>query len=1468
MKKRIADQKRKLEEAAAAAAAAPPSSALGTASTQPGLLNSIQQLKPPPPTSAAATASLSSQLKLPPQQPQHQSTTVPNSDAPLDQDSKPAAKSLPAIKVPPSLTETYQKILDDILGTSSQSLGLTIAEKTPPPAAAPSSPSSPAAPDSNERAEEAKVPKKSLKKPPPPTSRKDLVLTVEANALVSSGQEGDADEAVLDMYSYHRGREGLEARSALTGELLCDVPYTDTNYKSDAPKTKVSIQIEFPLEDDDKEQGEHGSGGGKGYSAPVKFKETVIWDMADPNTVTPQEFAMKTAQDFGLSFGQAMDMAFSIQQQLDSYTLHNCKSHTPALLKDVHGNERSLADFPSQFANRYGDLLEPESHGFQITKKLLQHKVQRGPLPPNRLSTTEGSKASSTNSVGETSSRRHRHSEQGEKSKSTADRPVKVPELRIPQKYFDEVIRRLKVVSALDIQKRRSGEGPAGLLKMFQKHQCHACHKPADVVYSFACGVKSHTSCTFHCDQRFPDADYRAEQPTSPYCPICCLICTCARCKRKLEALALDFQIQHKKQGDIPLAEVHYRDILALANEKSSQLVKALERAKSGKSAKVEKSDSGKKSKAAATKPTVTKSAPRKRFLVPKAPLNDFPREVIGARDFEPGTEEDYMRVYTADGAFPSDDIPSFPVKQGSSSNVLGDGSHPSDSAEVLEDGNVDFCQTCLKAGNIICCDFCPRAFHKECIPKDEDDDDESATKWKCHTCKTEDKVLEEDLVTVEKSVDLITAAFLKANVQDETMESGLKVLSLVHAMLGRLIEYDFGYMFSVPVDTKAVEGYKDLIKRPMDLGTIGSRLTNGYYANRLKQGGTWDDVIASVLQDVELVWHNCYTFNFEGSAIFRMADVLRKRAKYIAKASFNGLTSDDVKQRVSDFIQSCEEERKILGATKVLGGSGKFQAFLNSRPKGLYKIKVKVIKGASLKPIAVLDPDTSRIFRIFSSMKSASDAALIVSSQGNQCEWKTLSDQTVKGVVKQSSADPKCLLFGYRWLSLQDLRNGKVKFPKFTSEMLEMRHHGRTVLFRSMEAALSSPMFPKNLHLGKSRDVLKSLPSDGAWTMIDGTSWRRVRSGRKSSDDTTNNATENREKSQGGKCDSSILQLPLTSREQIPLFEKAYIEKFTSIVKYDFIAGSRLLAFETIELAHQDWLQACQLSPSFPPSESMDIENFKTYYLNGDRNIDGMFWRAVRKGETLDVATETTKDATEAPMAVNGNAVGEAQVKVTETCQSDISDSKGEVVVQGLAEGRSAMTPVDQPEEESKSLPTTTDGKTDSSTHPHDEAPVSKSRENMEQEMVTTDEKNMNDPAESNSAPQNKGKASPDPQDGKDDDASETIKNTSNEEVAADPMDEDATNEKSHATIPSAKRSPGRKRKRESRALEEEEEEEGNSLAMSSPRRSIRKKGDSSNSGGDATEMVASPRRSTRKSEVVSDPTAAPRRLTRKNRR
>ena len=78
-------------------------------------------------------------------------------------------------------------------------------------------------------------------------------------------------------------------------------------------------------------------------------------------------------------------------------------------------------------------------------------------------------------------------------------------------------------------------------------------------------------------------------------------------------------------------------------------------------------------------------------------------------------------------------------------------------------------------------------------------------------------------------------------------------------------------YEFLEPVDyiKYNIPDYLDIIKYPRDLSLIQFKLENDYYPN-----------IQSFLNDVQLIWDNCYTYNPPKNYISKCAQICEKKFK------------------------------------------------------------------------------------------------------------------------------------------------------------------------------------------------------------------------------------------------------------------------------------------------------------------------------------------------------------------------------------------------------------------------------------------------------------------------------------------------------------------------------------------------------------------------------------------------------------
>jgi Transcription factor involved in chromatin remodeling, contains bromodomain len=244
---------------------------------------------------------------------------------------------------------------------------------------------------------------------------------------------------------------------------------------------------------------------------------------------------------------------------------------------------------------------------------------------------------------------------------------------------------------------------------------------------------------------------------------------------------------------------------------------------------------------------------------VPKIPREDFPAEMTHGINRDPSMKDDYNTIFTPEGATVCRDV------------ITSSNDSKEDSTTTsIEDGNVDYCSECQKTGDIICCDVCPRGFHAVCLALDTST---LAGRWECPRCLQDSTQQPQDLVEGTYYLDKLKSVFEQFS-STKAFEQKVGTLSKIFDAIMVLTEYEFGNIFSEPVDVKAVRDYKKYVKRPMDLGTITSRLLKGSYCkassrtkDRVGADGIteMDVVILNVLKDIEQIWHNCFLYNREG---------------------------------------------------------------------------------------------------------------------------------------------------------------------------------------------------------------------------------------------------------------------------------------------------------------------------------------------------------------------------------------------------------------------------------------------------------------------------------------------------------------------------------------------------------------------------------------------------------------------------
>ena len=106
-------------------------------------------------------------------------------------------------------------------------------------------------------------------------------------------------------------------------------------------------------------------------------------------------------------------------------------------------------------------------------------------------------------------------------------------------------------------------------------------------------------------------------------------------------------------------------------------------------------------------------------------------------------------------------------------------------------------------------------------------------------------------------------------------------------AVIQETMRHELAWPFNEPVDFVAlnIPTYPDIIKNPMDLGTI---------LNNLKPPNCKYKYLHQVVDHVQLVWKNCYTFNSARSEVSKMARTVSKKFERMYQERLKLITIDD----------------------------------------------------------------------------------------------------------------------------------------------------------------------------------------------------------------------------------------------------------------------------------------------------------------------------------------------------------------------------------------------------------------------------------------------------------------------------------------------------------------------------------------------------------------------------------------------
>jgi hypothetical protein len=230
-----------------------------------------------------------------------------------------------------------------------------------------------------------------------------------------------------------------------------------------------------------------------------------------------------------------------------------------------------------------------------------------------------------------------------------------------------------------------------------------------------------------------------------------------------------------------------------------------------------------------------------------------------------------------------------------------------------------------------------------------------------------------------------------------------------------------------IAVDTEAIADYLLFVAKPMDYGTIISKLENGGYSPSSSDDPTkgnygfapidaMEEVVLYALKDTCQVHHNCSLYNRKNSSFARAGKVHYKKWRAYFDKHIKDHISGGIVSRLGVFSDQCAAERKLTVRKRHFQKN--FQ------------------EGRRSTAIAVFDPDTRKIVKQYSSKASARTAAFILQSEGYACEWN-LTTSTVKSRMDMAE-DPSKPLFGYQWLPTEAIKSGQFKIkPYFRDDQL-----------------------------------------------------------------------------------------------------------------------------------------------------------------------------------------------------------------------------------------------------------------------------------------------------------------------------------------------------------------------------------------------------------------------------------------------
>lgn len=145
----------------------------------------------------------------------------------------------------------------------------------------------------------------------------------------------------------------------------------------------------------------------------------------------------------------------------------------------------------------------------------------------------------------------------------------------------------------------------------------------------------------------------------------------------------------------------------------------------------------------------------------------------------------------------------------------------------------------------------------------------------------------------------------------------------------------------------------------------------------------------------------------------------MSKKYHVIRGASLDQHFTEIIRQQLGMYIAECKQNRQDAARNVNISKNKPWV------PRSNYNFKISAVKRGMKKTVAVFDPCTSMVTKQYTSMHSAGTAAIMMEKNGNEAEIPVLTINSVKLHIHKSAQDPSLLLYGYRWMFLDDIRSG-----------------------------------------------------------------------------------------------------------------------------------------------------------------------------------------------------------------------------------------------------------------------------------------------------------------------------------------------------------------------------------------------------------------------------------------------------------